>query len=207
MQLSNSQYQQQPQQDVYADVRPSYGNGYSQVTQDPQEFSLDDIQQRLGQLTSVAEPEVSTSADVKPSEQTLRMSYQREYTAERTKTASKLNTKTKVAIASYAIVVLALVIAVTLCSVNVGGAFGLAVSRNSIYSDELTVLDELNAATQEEDFADLAQRAADLGYIDAANSTNVMEYTELETRPAQNFHVESNWFDSLCDWLCGVFGG
>ncbi|MCH5153320.1 MAG: hypothetical protein J1F68_05135 [Clostridiales bacterium] len=204
MQWNNSEFQQQTERDVYADIRTSYSAGFGQENQD--EFSLSSIQERLGEWNTIDEQDSVTSADLRPSEQTLRMSYQREYAASSTKTATRLNTKTKVAIASYAVVVLALIIAVTLCSVSVSGAFGSAALLNAEYSEVSSAVEGLLAATQEEDFADLAQRAADLGYIDAAKS-NTMEYTELETRPAQNFHVESNWFDSLCDWLCGVFGG
>ena len=206
MQWNNSEFEQQTQHDVYADIKTSYSSGFGQENQEAQEFSLDSIQERLGAWNSIEEQDTVNSADLRPSEQTLKMSYQREYSVERTRTATKLNTKTKVAIASYAVIVLALIIAVTLCSVSVSGAFGKATELNLSYSEASTYLEGLVAQTQEEDFANLAKRAADLGYIDAAKS-NTMEYTELETRPAQNFHVESNWFDSLCDWLCGVFGG
>ena len=204
-QWNKSEFQQQPQ-DVYADIRTSYSDGFGQEGLDVQEFSLQSIQERLGEWNTVEEQDTVTSVDLRPSEQTLKMSYQREYTAQNTKTAVKLNTKTKVAIAGYAIIVLALIIAVTLCSVYVTGTYSSAALLNTEYSEVSSTLDGLVAATQEEDFAGLAKRAADLGYIDAGNS-KTMEYTEIETRPAQNFHVESNWFDSLCDWLCGVFGG
>ena len=207
MQWTNSQLQQQSQQDVYAGVKTSYSTNFVQDSQDTQEFSLSSIQERLGAWNTVEVQEDVTSADLRPSEQTLKMSYQREYAATRSaKTATRLNTKTKIAIASYAVVVLALIIAVTLCSVYVTGAFGAAATLNTEYVEASAVLEGLVAQTQEEDFAQLAERAAQLGYIDAANS-NTMEYTELETRPAQNFQVKSNWFDSLCDWLCGIFGG
>ena len=205
-QWNNSEFQRQSQQDVYADIRTSYLDGFGQDSQEAQEFSLSSIQERLGEWNSVEEHDTVTSVDLRPSEQTLKMSYQREYSAPTTKTATRLNTKTKVAIASYAVIVLALIIAVTLCSVSVTGAFTSATLLNTEYSEVTASLDELIAQTQEEDFTELAKRAAELGYIDAAKS-NTMEYTELETRPAQNFQVESNWFDSLCDWLCCVFGG
>ena len=66
--------------------------------------------------------------------------------------------------------------------------------------------DEIEAQIQEDRFEQLDQRATELGYVDASSS-NTMTYTKLETRPAQNFNVESNWFDALCDWLCSIFGG
>ena len=204
MQWNRTDIQQQ-QPSLFTDV-DTMPNSVTQDNTDTQEFSLESIQQRLGILSEVEEQNVVASNDLMPSEQTLRMSYQREYTANEGAKISKLSTKNKIAIASYAIVVLALIIAVTVCSVYVSGAFSSAMVLNAEYSEATATMQDLIAQTQEEDFDELAQRAAELGYIDAANS-NTMEYTELETRPAQNFHVESNWFDSLCDWLSGVFGG
>ena len=208
MQLNNSDFQQQTQQDVYADIRTSYSGGFSQDSQDSQEFSLSSIQERLGAWNTVEEQDTVASADLRPSEQTLKMSYQREYAAQSTRTATRLSTKSKVAIASYAIVVLALIVAVTLCSVFVTKAYGGAIKENSLYLNELSKLEEDKSKVEalEEDIASLTQRAADLGYIEAAQ-VQQMEYSEIKTRPAQNLHVESNWFDALCDWLCSVFGG
>lgn len=209
MQWSNNGYQPETQQDVYADVRTSYSsNPFTQDTQENQEFSLFSIQQKLGALSSVEEADItSSSPDLMPSSQTLQMSYQREYAAaEKTRTASKLNTKQKVMIAGYTIVVLALIIAVTLCAVSVSGSFGTALALNANYAETTAAIDDLAAQLQEDRFEELAQRAAELGYIDASSS-NTMTYTELETRPAQNFQVNSNWFDSLCDWFSNVFGG
>lgn len=211
MQLNNFGYQQDTQQDVYADVRTSYSsNPFIQVqdTQENQEFSLSSIQQKLGAITAVEEADItSSSPDLMPSSQTLNMSYRREYaTAEKTRSASKLNTKEKVMIASYSIVVLALIIAVTLCAVSVGNIFGTTIKLNAEYASATAAIDEVTAQIQEDRIEELVQRATELGYIDASDS-NKMTYTELETRPAQNFTVQSNWFDSLCDWFSNVFGG
>ena len=207
MQWNNDRYQQEVQQDVYADVQTTYASSpFAQTKDDTQEFSLSAIQQKLGELSEVEETDVrGASVDLMPSNQTLNMSYQREYAAEKTRTASKLNTKAKVAISCYAIVVLALILAVTLCSVSVTTVFGAAISLNDSYTEVSATVDELTAEIQAEDYAELDRRAQELGYT-SASSSNTMTYTELETRPAQNFTVESNWFDALCDWLCNVFG-
>lgn len=207
MQWKNSGYNPtEVQQDVYADVNKSYSD--SHLGQDNQEFSLSSIQERLGILNNVKDVDTSnTSADVMPSQQTLSMNYApSKYAEENVHSKSKLTTKSKVAIASYAIVVLALVIAVALCSVSVSGAFTSVAALNSTYSEVTDQLAQLNEQIASEDYTALMERAAELGYIDASRS-NTMEYTGLETRPAQNFTVESNWFDSLCDWLSNVFGG
>ena len=198
-------YQQTEMQanDVYSDVKTSYSaNHFNTDTQ--QEFSLSSIQERLGQLSPVEDAEVAATADVMPSSQTLNMSYSRNY-SEQTRVASKLNTKSKVMIASYAIVVLALIIAVTLCSVSVGGSFVAATTLNAEYTEVVNKVAELAEQVNAED-AILAEKATELGYIEASKS-NTQKYTEIETRPAQNFNVQTNWFDSLCDWLSGAFGG
>ncbi len=208
MQWNNEVGFQQPQQDVYADIKTSYAaNPFTQDNTENQEFSLSSIQQKLGSLSSTQEADItSNSPDVMPSTQTLTMSYQREYAATKTRTASKLTTKEKVMIASYAIVVLALIVAVTICGVSVTNSFDVALGSSVEYGELASSIADLTVESQTENFEELNRRAIELGYVDASMS-NTQTYTELETRPAQNFSVESNWFDSLCDWLSSVFGG
>ncbi|MCH5159782.1 MAG: hypothetical protein J1F66_02910 [Clostridiales bacterium] len=208
MQWNKENKYQQPQEDVYADVKTAFsGNGYAET--DNQEFSLENIQRKLGAFYGTEDQEVvstSSSPDLMPSNQTIRMSYQREYALGRTRSASKLSTKQKVMIASYVMVVLALIIGISLCSVYVGGAFGSAVVLDASYSDLSEQIAKLNTKIGAEDYETLTERATELGYIDSTKA-NTKNYTEVETRPAQNFEVETNWFDSLCDWLCNAFGG
>ncbi len=193
------------QTDVYSDVKTSYSA--DRFNQENQEFSLSSIQEKLGSLSAIDEMDVSSvSSDVMPSVQTLNMSYNRQY-AEQTKTSSsKLSAKAKVMIVGYTMVVLALILAVTLCSVSVSGSFVATSALNSEYTEISTNVAKLAEQLQAEDYAALAEKAAQLGYIDASKS-NTQTYTEIETRPAQNFNVQTNWFDSLCDWLSGAFGG
>lgn len=205
MQWTNDRNYSETQTDVYQDVKTSYSATLFGAEQ-TQEFSLDAIKQKLGTFNPVEEEEnLSTRSDVKPSDQTLRMSYARDYSASQAATKSRLSVKTKVAIASYAVVVLALILAVTLCGVSVSSSFGAATALNAEYVESAAKVAELSEQITE-DYAALAEKAAELGYIDASRS-NTQTYTEIETRPAQNFNVETNWFDSLCDWLSGAFGG
>lgn len=201
-----SRYQQEPQQDVYADVQTAFSGNES--VQDNQEFSLQTIQEKLGAFYGAEEQEISSSSpDLMPSTQTINMSYQREYAAaSRARALSKLTTKQKVMIASYAMVVLALIIGISICSVYVGNAFGQAVMLDGKYVDLSSQVAQLNEQIADVDYDALMQRATELGYTEA-EAANTKRYTEVETRPAQNFHVQTNWFDSLCDWLCSAFGG
>lgn len=206
MQWNKENRYQQQEQDVYADVKTAFsGNDFA--AQDNQEFSLKTIEEKLGAFYGTEDQEVSyTSPDLMPSNQTINMSYQREYTSGKARAASKLSTTQKVVIASYAIVVLALIIGVALCSVYVNGAFGSALALDGQYADVSSALSQLDEQIGAEDYDSLMQKAIELGYTDASNA-NTRKYTEVETRPAQNFKVQTNWFDSLCDWLCNAFGG
>ena len=208
MQWNRENKYSQPQEDVYADVKTAFsGSGYTDG--DSQEFSLETIQRKLGAFYGTEEQDVvtvSSSPDLMPSTQTIKMSYEREYEMGKTRIASKLTTKQKVVIASYAIVVLALIIGISLCSVYVSGVFGSAIALDASYSELASQVTELNEQLGVEDYEDLMKKSDELGYTDSSLA-NTKKYTEVETRPAQNFEVESNWFDSLCDWLCNAFGG
>lgn len=218
--LRNDQaFNQYDDTDVYAGVTHPYFNDTSMPAQnqagsvatqsaaptDNGEFSLASIQQRLGNITTANE-QVS-GADVMPSQSTLNMSYQRDYRPQ-TEARSTVSTKTKAIAISYAAVVLCLVLAVTLCAVSVGATFGSYVALDQAYNTALeqsAVLDGQIAA-ESANVEQMYQRASELGYVDAAE-TNTHFYQRLDTRPAQNYQIESNWFDSLCDWISEVFGG
>ncbi len=186
--------------DVYADVNTSpLFNNFA----DTQEFSLSAIQQKLGGVTQTGGEIATSTPDLMPSNQTINMSYARNYAPEQT--ATKVSSKTKAIAISYVAVVLMLVLAVTLCGVSVGTSFTTAVAVQSTYSEVTAELAELTQVASQEDYVELVSRAEALGYVDASAS-NTLTYTQVETRPAQNISVQTNWFDSLCDWLCGVFG-
>ena len=208
--------------DVYAGVtHPFFNDAANQTTAqqntsanaadvnnqtDNSEFSLASIQERLGNFNATDERGIA-GADVMPSQSTLNMTYQRDYGAE-TATRSKVSTKTKVIAISYVAVVLCLVLAVTLTAVSVGGTFGAFANLNEAYDAALSQATTLDKSLEnaQADSEALFERATQLGYVDSAEA-NTHFYQRLETRPAQNFQIESNWFDSLCDWLNGVFGG
>lgn len=202
----NADRQNYENYDVYSDLNTPYSA--TQLAQDTQEFSLKQVQEKLGIISSVEEPvtSVDSNADVMPSQ--LTMNNRRYYETGATAVASKLSTKTKVAIVCYVAAVLVLVLGIALASVSVSGVFA---ETTKLTADYAGVVEQVNALEQQlavEDYVALAERAAELGYIDASQvNNNTCTYTEVETRPAQNFNIETNWFDSLCDWLCNVFGG
>jgi len=199
----NDEKQNYYNEDVYSDVDTSYST--TRFSPEVQEFSLESIQEKLGSFVETEQADGSTNSDVMPTEQTLTMNYRRNYQTE-TAVAKKLSTKTKVAVVCYVAAVLVLILGISLAAVSVNGAFAQTTTLNADYSSVVKDIEALDATLAVEDVDMLAEKAAEFGYIDAAQSST-QTFTKVETRPAQNFEVQTNWFDSLCDWLCGVFGG
>lgn len=190
--------------DVYSDLDTSYSATY--LAPDTQEFSLKSVQEKLGNVDRLENNgETLLNADTMPTQQTLTMNYQREYQQGGVKAAEKMTVKTKVAIISYVAVVLALVLGITFASLAVSNAFSQSVALSETYQDTLTEIAELEAQLSVDDESALAARAAELGYV-SANEVSTVTYTRLQTRAAQDFNIESNWFDSLCDWISSIFG-
>lgn len=193
--------------DVYAGLSTSYSSTYLKQD-DAQEFSLESVQEKLGKFSETEEAatvESVLNADVMPSSQTLTMNFQREYENSDTTTSKKLDARTKVAIVGYVAIVLALVLGITLVSVSVSDLLAENIALTESYQETLGTIATLNEELSAEDVAVLTEKAAELGYVEASNADTQM-YTKVETRPAQNFEIESNWFDSLCDWLSSIFG-
>ena len=193
--------------DVYGDVGNLSATTTSAISTEDQQL-LDAIQRKLGVYTQASYIDVDETSDVKPSESTLSMTYKRDYTQTSPSVAkqSKLNTKSKVAIASYVAVVLVLVLAVALCSATINGSFVALLEGQAAYDQVSGEIATLQDKVNTENYDELYQKAIEMGFVEA-DSTNSYQYTKLETRPAQNFTVETNWFDQVCNWLSGVFGG
>ncbi len=185
------------------DCRPSSYGMQSQA----QEVSalLPDIQRKLGiQDDTMVLDDTDVNTDIMPSSSTMDLSFRKNYTV--SSNAVAMSTKTKVAIASYVLVALILVAAIAICAVSVGSSYTIIASQEALYTETLTELGALESAVASFTYEELAASAAALGYS-VADSSNSVSYTVLETRSAQNYSVSTNWFDSVCDWVSGVFGG
>lgn len=198
-----------PIDDVYADIKPS-ASAYNAV--DEKDDMLLNIQSKLGAF-STTEPEIEdnfTNPDLMPTATTMRLGNQRtaEDIAVQKKVRAKVavSTRTKVMISTYIIVVLALILAVTLCGVAISGTFAGIGSLKAQYSDRLIELSELQEIINADNYEELLEKATEMGFVQVDGS-NSFQYTELETRPAQNINIQSNWFNDLCEWLSGIFGG
>ncbi len=175
---------------------------------DDERAQLQDIQRKLGLIgANTIEDQTTESADILPSTSTINLSYDRQYDVGNTvSTSVALSNKTKVAIASYVLVTLVLVALIAVCSISVSGSFALISAQEVSYTEALSELGVLEAATASVSYEQMLASAEALGYS-AVDSSNSLSYTVLETRPAQNYNISTNWFDSLCDWVSGAFGG
>jgi hypothetical protein len=191
---------------VYGDVSNLSATTNATISMEDQQM-LDAIQRKLGVFTQNY-VDVDESSDVKPSQSTLTMTYKRDYAQANQGVAShaKLNTKSKVAIASYVAVVLVLVLAVALCAATINGTFTAVLQGQQDYDQLSGEVANLQEKVNSENYDELYQKALEMGFVEA-DATNSYQYTILETRPAQNFMVQTNWFDQVCNWLSGVFGG
>jgi len=163
---------------------------------------LDAIQKKLGAFAeTTARVDAVESEDAKPTATTMTMSYAKKYEAN---AKQRVSTNAKMAVAGYVAVVLLLVLAVAFCSVAATNAFSSMVTTEETYSQTSKALTALEEQVASEDYSALLARASEMGFVEASGSYT---YTELETRPAQNFNIQTNWFDQLCDWLSSVFGG
>ncbi len=178
-------------EDVYSDIENPYASSTSTGTLSDADLDILAIQKKYNQQTSEATQQQTTNK------------FQINETAV-AKTA--VSTKTKVAIVAYIAVVLLAIIGISFCGVAVSGAFKSMAALEGEYATVSGDLAELEALISADNYEELAKRAEELGFIDANDATS-HTYELLETRPAQNFKIETNWFDQLCDWLSGAFGG
>lgn len=178
-------------EDVYSDIENPYASSTSTGTLSDADLDILAIQKKYNQQTSEATQQQTTNK-VQVKETAV------------AKTA--VSTKTKVAIVAYIAVVLLAIIGISFCGVAVSGAFKSMAALEGEYATVSGDLAALEALINADNYEELAKRAEELGFIDANDATS-HTYELLETRPAQNFKIETNWFDQLCDWLSGVFGG
>lgn len=118
------------------------------------------------------------------------------------------STKAKIVVSAYVAVVLLLVmsIALTIGAMNVLGTEIAALNADlGAKIAVVTALEEAVAALEDDiRIGDIA--SGELG-LNKPNDSNTMYYSTPKTRAAQNYNVNRNWFDKLCDWLGGIVGG
>jgi len=119
---------------------------------------------------------------------------------------SHLGVSGKAVIAFYVIIALGLLLAVVLIGMSISSA---SAEYAALMETKGQLLDGIAAAESEinetEDGYDAADVAAGLGFV-TPSENDKSYYSSPNTRGSQTYTVETNWFDSLCDFLSGIFG-
>lgn len=117
---------------------------------------------------------------------------------------NKMSSRMKVMLFVYVAIALVLAIAVIATGVAISNASAESADLTAKISRQTAELNEtasqLSAAT---DPATLKAKASELGMVDAPEATNTVTLVERTEYPTATPHT--NWFDSLSDWLSGVF--
>lgn len=112
----------------------------------------------------------------------------------------------KIALAAFAVIVLALAIVIALVGASVTSSFASVLALDAAGSEAALQVNALQQELALENEAEIIAKAQMLGYT-LPNSSNTIEYRTPQLREAQNFNIESNLFDKICDFLSNLFGG
>jgi len=119
---------------------------------------------------------------------------------------SKVSTQTKILIAGYVAVVLALVLIITLAAVSISALFNDVAALQTELDTQMTSVSQMNErldyAASPENIEYRAQ--TELGMVPASEA-NVRTYTQPVTASAPVFATYGNWFDSLTNWFSRLF--
>ncbi len=168
-----------------------YRDGYESVENNAENYSNPDL------MPSMQTMQATQNAYYRP------MVSREERNA--TTTKQKLSTRSKILIASYAAVLLALVLIITLTTVSIASLFAdvnaLEIKLNSEI-ESVAVLDDSIAQAETPEV--IAQKASQMGM---KNVSANQKFDLPATKVAQNANVNSNGFDNLCDVVSSIFGG
>lgn len=140
-----------------------------------------------------------------PSQQTMNLT--RENDAQvKVADGIRLNTQGKVLLASFGVVVLALILAITLAAISISATTAsVAIINEEIAAKvaELSQLEESLAALEEA--ARIESVASGILGLQYPTESQIVYFKLLEANAAQ-LNTPANWFDSLCNWLSGLLG-
>lgn len=122
------------------------------------------------------------------------------------KTEKLTSKQVKIAFSAFVVLVLALAIVIALAATSVTSSFASALALEAVSAEKSLAVESLAEQLSVEDEGQIIALAEILGYT-LPNSSNTIEYKSPQLRDPQGFNVESNWFDKICDFLSGIFGG
>lgn len=142
--------------------------------------------------------------DSMPSQETLKYASVKVREMEKDQ-AKGLSTKSKIMIAVYIGVVLTLVLMIALTSISMSASVSGYAALVDSHGEVLEEISGLQAQIEEiQNGFDVDEIASQLGF-GAPSQENISYYTSPKTRAPQQYTVENNWFDALCDLLSGLF--
>jgi cell division protein FtsL len=151
-----------------------------------------------------------SNPDLMPSRTTMsypgiREHYNREYTGEKTNAKIQMPARTKILIAGYIAVVLALVLIITLASVSIATLFGEVGMLENELGAQVAAVNELQSdvddAASVEVIMDTAQNELGMKLPDGA----AVKLPSASVKDTPGYTVEGNGFDSFLKWLSGLF--
>ena len=119
-------------------------------------------------------------------------------------TKQRYTARSKILIASYAAVVLALALIITLTTISVASLFSQVSALEATLNTEKAVVATLDEDIEAAGSADaVIEKAQEMGMTAGVISGSV---ALPETKAPVEANVSTNWFDSLCDTLSKLFG-
>ena len=150
-----------------------------------------------------------TDPDLMPSVTTMQITrspyYQQPAKAQQKEvTKQRYTARSKILIASYAAVVLALALIITLTTISVASLFSQVSALEATLNTEKAVVATLDEDIEAAGSADaVIEKAQEMGMTAGVISGSV---ALPETKAPVEANVSTNWFDSLCDTLSKLFG-
>lgn len=152
---------------------------------------------------SHTKPSSSSESDVMPSIQTMR--YLKEKNASQANNRERLESKTKLMLAIYMIVVVVLSAIVIGTGIAIGNVSERVSALESEFSAQTEVLNaQYNQIDKLQDPDYIRGKAYNNGM---ENVENVTEVPLLELGDPISYEARTNWFDSFCKWVGSIIGG
>lgn len=151
-----------------------------------------------------------SNPDLMPSIKTMQVTRSANYynpQMSETKSAvrSKYTTRSKILIASYAAVLLALALIITLTTVSIASLFSDVNRLEVELNREIETVASLDESIANAGSAEvIIDKATEMGMTTANTSTS---FEVPVTKPNVTASTGTNWFDGFSDWVSNVFGG
>lgn len=202
--------EQEPTRDFQAEKPQNYSRHYMSRSEMAQRLYGEDYRDGYESVENNAEN--YSNPDLMPSMQTMQATqsaYYRPLSRTQDKETAgakqKLSTRSKILIASYAAVLLALALIITLTTVSIASLFADASALELKLNSEMETVAMLDESiAQAEDPAIIAEKASQMGMT---NQSVSQKFDLPTTKVAQNSGVNTNGFDNLCDAVSSIFGG